>query len=115
MIRRGNRVLRNVSYLSEPQRIEINSFLQGAVRAWCKSHPNEWFAARDFLGGVNFDWGHTPLQVLYDRYRESRNNRASIAAAGKDAGWLLKAIIVSDQRNFDTRRGYMARQYIWIH
>lgn len=114
MIRQGNRILRSVSYLAEPQRASISSYLQGAVRTWCKSRPNEWFAARDFLGGVNFDWGNTPLQALYDWHRNSRRREAAIAAAGKDAGWLLKAVIASDQRNFDTRREYRARQYRWV-
>ena len=32
----------------------MRAFLQGAVYCWCRNRKDEWFAARDLLGGDNY-------------------------------------------------------------
>ena len=46
----------------------MRAFLQGAVYCWCKNRKDEWFAARDLLGGDNYYWQSSPLMPLYDYY-----------------------------------------------
>lgn len=107
--------VRNVNGLTRQQESDIERFLQGAIYAWCKNHSNEWFALRDLMGGVNFYWGDTPLQALYDKHiSQGKNHDEAVAAAGRDGGWLLKKVITSDGRRFDTKEEAMTRQYRWI-
>jgi hypothetical protein len=41
--------------------------LQGAVYFWCKNRKNEWFAARDVLGGDNYYWQSAPMYLLCEK------------------------------------------------
>ncbi|GAB1473161.1 hypothetical protein MASR2M69_06020 [Bacteroidota bacterium] len=43
--------IRDVYGITNEQRQRILDFLQGAVYSWCKNRKDEWFAARDLLGG----------------------------------------------------------------
>ncbi len=60
--------IRDVTGLTRQQEGDIRNFLQGAVYTWCKNRKDEWFALRDLMGGDNYDWSDTPLQVLYDKH-----------------------------------------------
>lgn len=104
-------VIRNVNDISDEERNAIMSFLQGAVYCWCKNRKDEWFNIRDLMGGDNFDWVGTPLYALYEKYEDISDD--PIQAAGKDAGWLLKAVINVDNRNFETKKEFI-RSYRWI-
>ena len=88
--------------------------LQGAVYCWCKNRKNEWFAARDLIGGDNYFWQGTPLMRLYEYYlNDSRDNgEYAVEEAGKAAGRLLKKVLFEDRRVFDTQDGY-TRIYRW--
>ncbi len=97
--------LKNVSGISNAERTAICAFLQDAVNDWCTKHNDEWFAARDLLGGDNFNWEETPMNALL-----VNNN---VRQASIKAGWLLKHVIHDDTRTFDTRRGRLFRQYRW--
>jgi len=46
----------------------IKNFLQGAVYCWVKNRKDEFFAARDLMGGDNFNWHGTPLYCLYEKH-----------------------------------------------
>ncbi|HHT53138.1 MAG TPA: hypothetical protein GX007_08205 [Bacteroidales bacterium] len=92
--------------ISKEQKQRIKDFLQGAVYCWCKNRKDEWFAARDLLGGDNFFWQGTPMFALYEK---SEN----VDQAGKDAGWLLKEVLSEDKRSFETKREGLVRQYRW--
>ena len=98
--------IREVHGISEEQKQRISDFLQGAVYCWCKNRKDEWFAARDLLGGDNYYWQNTPMFALYEK---SEN----IEQAGKDAGWLLKKVIADDKRGFETKKEGLVRQYHW--
>jgi len=98
--------IREVNGISKEQKQRITDFLQGAIYCWCKNRKNEWFAARDLLGGDNYYWEKTPMFALYEK---SKN----IEQAGKDAGWLLKKVINNDKRSFNTRKNGLVRQYRW--
>lgn len=106
-------VLRDVTGISKEQKSDIKNFLQGAVYCWCKNQSkNEWFSLRSLMGGDNFHWQGTPLIKLYEKHKCRED---SVVAAGKDAGWLLKAVINEDKRVFETRKRELIRQYRWIN
>lgn len=98
--------VREVYGISGKQKQRILDFLQGAVYCWCKNRKNEWFAARDLLGGDNYYWEGTPMIALYEKSED-------VEQAGKDAGWLLKQVINNDKRNFETKKEGLVRQYRW--
>ena len=110
MISNDNSEVRNVSGITNEQRVEICNFLQGAVYCWCKNRCDEWFALRDLTGGGNYYWNGTPLFVLYEKHKEQED---AIVAAGKDAGWLLKKVIVDDKRTFEAKKDQMVKMYKW--
>lgn len=103
--------IRNVSGLSEEDRRRICDYLQGAVYCWCKNRKNEWFALRDLMGGDNYFWSGTPLIALWNKH----NGRSTDpeAEAAKDGGWLLKRVVDSDRRTFETKEEAFTRQYRW--
>lgn len=107
---------KNVNGFDERQLMLMKAFLQGAVYCWCKNRKNEWFAARDLLGGDNYYWQGTPLLALFEHYRAGREDQDSIQyaieEAGKAAGRLLKEVLINDKRTFETQSGY-ARTYRW--
>jgi len=90
----------------------IYDFLQGAVYCWCKNRSGEWFAARDLLGGKNFHWQGTPLYELFERHDGGQSDNAAVAAAGKDAGHLLRRFLMDDPREFECRKAYV-NEYKW--
>lgn len=104
----------NVTGFTENEINEMCIFLQGAVYCWCKNRKDEWFAARDLLGGDNFNWEGTPLYRLFRYYLGDNNDNYdyAVAEAGKAAGRLLKRVLHDDRRIFDTEDGY-ARKYRW--
>ena len=104
--------LRNVTGISEEEKRRIKDFLQGGVYCWCKNRKDEWFSLRDLMGGDNFYWQGTPLLPLY--LKHENNNDDPVKAAGRDGGWLLKAVIDEDKRLFETREEALIRQYRWI-
>lgn len=94
----------------------VKAYLQGAVYCWCKNvkGENEWFAARDFLGGENFYWEGTPMMALYEYYKKiNPEGYYAQEEVGKAAGWLLKQVLLEDRRTFETRKGYRSREYRW--
>ena len=104
--------VREVTGLTEEDRIAILHFLQGAVYCWCKNRENEWFSLRDLMGGQNYYWEGTPMYALYAKHENTSSD--PISQAGKDAGWLLKRLIRDDQRNFETREAHLIREYRMI-
>jgi hypothetical protein len=86
-----NTEIRDVLEISSNEKSRIYDFLQGAVYSWCKNRKDEWFSMRDLMGGDNFDWNGTPLQVLYNKHAsKGKNYETAVKDAGKDSGWLLK-------------------------
>ncbi|EKO33747.1 hypothetical protein LEP1GSC171_3038 [Leptospira santarosai str. HAI1380] len=107
--------IKEVSGLSDEQKIRIIDFLQGAVYSWCKNRKDEWFSIRDLMGGDNTEWEGTPLHELYQKHLEKKSNDP-IKEAGVDSGWLLKKVLHLDIRRFDSRNGdSQIREYLWIH
>jgi hypothetical protein len=113
MIVNGNHEIRNVSGISDADRIAIRHFLQGAVYCWCKNKKNEWLSLRELMGGDNFYWNATPLISLYNKHEYSGSNDA-IGDAAKDAGWILKEVIEKDPRKFEVIKAEMTNKYRWI-
>ena len=105
--------LRSVTGLMDAEHQAALNFLQGAVYCWCKNRPGEWFALRDLMGGDNTFWEGTPLLPVYDKHSSLAEERAFEAAA-KDAGWLLKHVVVNDSRLFDTRKLTLVREYLLV-
>lgn len=109
----GHRVY-DVYKITQEEKRNIKAFLQGGVYCWCKNRKNEkneWFSLRDLMGGDNFHWQGTPLMRLYDKHQDKAD---ATKLAGKDAGWLLKAVIKEDKRVFETKVDGRIRQYRWV-
>ena len=106
-------VPRTVTGISDSERQAAIDFLQGAVYCWCKNKPDKWFALRDLMGGDNTYWSGTPLMPIYDKHSHLDEEQA-FSAAAKDAGWLLKHVIFSDKRIFDTKKAGLVRHYKWL-
>lgn len=95
---------------------EMRAYLLGAAQVWCRDRHGKWFAARDLLGGANYNWKGTPLQSLYNYYLKKRNRNDGYAEkqAGIAAGHLLKRALKDDpKRLYETRQGY-TREYRWV-
>lgn len=99
-----------VNGLSAEEERRARDFLQGAVYSWCKNRLDEEFALRDLVGGENTDWEGTPLQPIYERHLPSPD---AFSSAAKDAGWLLKSVLMDDIREFATRKD-LVLHYTWI-
>lgn len=107
--------VRTVTGISPEDKEKIIAFLQGAVYCWCNNMKDEWFSARDFLGGDNYYWEGTPLFVLYEKHISlGKDIDSSTKDAGKDAGWLLKKVIDDDKRTFETKKEDLIRKYRWV-
>ena len=106
---------RNVNGISDTERNQLHSFLQGAVYCWCKNRRDEWFSIRDLMGGENFNWNGTPLFPLFQkRVNEDWDDDDAIREAGKEAGWLLKSVLNNDLRRFETKKEELVRKYRWV-
>ena len=103
--------LRNVRGISNDKKQRITDFLQGSVYCWCKNKKGEWFSLRDLMGGDNYYWQGTPMFALYSKHKSNKENLYPVKSAGKDAGWLLKYVIINDKRLFETRKKESIRQY----
>jgi hypothetical protein len=109
-----NTKTQEVHGLSEQEEQSIRSYLQGAVYCWCNTKEQEWFSARDFLGGENFFWEGTPCYVLYRRHIDAgQTPEYAFSEAARSAGLLLKSVLAEDNRTFETETDY-ARRYRWV-
>jgi hypothetical protein len=94
--------LRDVKGISDTDKALIKAFMQGAVYSWVKNRQGEKLAVRDLVGGDNFDWSGTPLQVLYQKHRNAgKDDESAIAAAAIDLGWIVKTVLSEDKRTFE--------------
>lgn len=102
--------------VSEADVRRMLDFLFGAVRAICANRKGVQFAARDFLGGENFSWEGTPMQILFEKYvDEGYSTDDAVAEAGKSAGRLLTRVLIEDRtRTYRLDDAGMANGYTWI-
>ena len=114
MVLKNKSRINDVKGIGKEQKQSILDFLQGAVYCWCKNRKNEWFSLRDLMGGDNYFWQGTPLLALYEKHKsKGKDWESAVKDAGKDAGWLLKRVIYSDKRIFDTKKEELIRKYRW--
>lgn len=107
--------LRDVHGIDPSQKAAIKAFIQGTVYCWCKNRKGEQFAARDLMGGENFEWSGTPLIALYEKHvSQGKDVNASIDAAGRDLGWLLKTVLAEDKRTFEATQRALVAAYRWV-
>ena len=101
--------------VSEPEIQRMLDFLFGAVRARCADCEGLQFAARDLLGGANYFWQGTPMEVLYDKYvTEGYSSDDAVKMAGKSAGHLLKRVLIEDKfRTYVLGDAGLANGYTW--
>lgn len=100
------------AWINEGQRRDMKIFLKGLVYCWCKNRKDEWFAARDLLGGDNYFWQDTPMIDLYLHYEEEGYGEDAVNMAGKGAGKLLMEMLDEDKRTYETGKEY-TRCYRW--
>jgi hypothetical protein len=108
--------VRDVRGITDESKEAIKNFLLGAVYCWAKNRTNEWFALRNLVGGENADWDETPPYVLFEKHkRYGKNNKDAIKAAAKDAGWILKAVLIGDKkRTYTAGKSGRVSTYRWI-
>lgn len=107
--------IRQVTGITPQQEALINAYLLGCVYTWSKNRPNEFFAARDLVGGENFDWDGTPIYDLYQKHIDlEKENEAAITAAAIDLGWMLKAVLQGDKRHYEAGRSGLTAAYRWV-
>jgi hypothetical protein len=115
MISKSNNTLRNVFGLSDAEEKSIKDFLQGSVYCWCKNKKGTWFSLLDLMGGDNRDWSGTPLETLYKKHiQDGKSEKDAFVSAGQESGWLLKKVIHSDKRKFETEETEINRKYRWL-
>ncbi|MFA6104122.1 MAG: hypothetical protein WC721_18170 [Victivallaceae bacterium] len=115
MLRTDKPELRNVTGISDEETNLIKAFMQGAVYGWIKSHPGEWFAVRDLVGGENWDWAGTPLYALFEKHKnDGKSDDEAFDVAAQDLGWLVKTALSEDKRTFESRESGLVRNYRWI-
>ena len=97
-----------MSPVSNSDKQRIFDYLQGSVHCWCKNKPEEPFSLRDLVGGANFSWEDTPLQVLYEKHKtKGHSHKMAIKVAGQNAGRILSNVIEKDRRNIETQEGFV--------
>jgi len=106
MLINGNPNTKPVDGITQYQKKRIKDFLLGAVYAWCNIKKTKPFFFRDLMGGDNFYWENTPLEVLYEKHRKKiKNSNKAVIEAGKDAGMLLKTVLAKDKnKNFGLKK-----------
>ena len=111
-------LIRKVRGITSAEEKSIKDYLQGSVRTWCAAGTKgKQFAARDLVGGINYYWGGTPLDALYQKHiRKGKTQQDAIKAAGRDLGWLLKAVLNDDKdkRKFKVGNAGRVNGYTWI-
>jgi len=107
--------LREVYGITDEERTLIKAYLQGSVYCWAKNCPEEPFAARDLVGGENFEWQGTPLYPLFEKHIDAgKSDDDAIEAAAKDLGWLLKSVLAEDKRHFRADHAGLVAVYCWV-
>jgi hypothetical protein len=107
--------VRRVTGISEEETMAIKNFMQGAVYSWVKNRRDEAFAVHDLMGGENFHWHGTPLMALYDKHASAgKDDAAANEAAGRDLGWLVKAVLSADKRTFEASHNGYVNSYRWV-
>jgi hypothetical protein len=108
--------IRAVHTLNQPEIQRIRDFLQGAVYAWLNHHPDEWFAAKTLVGGLNRNWGRTPPQELFDEHhhRLGKSRKDAYDQSGIELGHILKAVLNDDRRLFEIDKRPDANYYRWV-
>lgn len=107
--------VQDVNGLTPLEKALVLSYLQGCVYSWCNNQGGKWFKAQFFLGGQNYYWQGTPLYCLYSkRYREyNKDSAKACEQAARDAGHLLKDLLLNDKRHFHTNSENGYRWYSW--
>ncbi|WP_339133661.1 MAG: hypothetical protein WGN25_13360 [Candidatus Electrothrix sp. GW3-4] len=104
--------MRNSFGISDVDLDRIKCFLQGSVYCWVKNRKDEGFAARDLVGGENYDWNKTPLIPLYQKHiAAGKDPNDAVDEAGKDLGWILKLVLHEDKRSFESYDAGKAKGY----
>jgi hypothetical protein len=115
---------RDIEGLSPEAHRRIMDFLRGAVYGWCITRKRDWFSLKDLFGGINYRWQGTPLEILHERRLSESSNQSAIKegggpgggadSAGRDAGILLKRVLIEDgRRSFRTMKDGTTRKYCW--
>ncbi len=108
----NNEDIKYPDYLEPDEIIKIQSFLQGATYVWCALKNTEEFAARNLIGGINYFWEKTPLEVLHNHYISEQNSEK---LASLDLGICLKKTLAEDKRTFyiEYREAEKRTYYTW--
>lgn len=102
MIENTSQTVRHISAKIPEAEIQLaKAYIQGAVHNHCSNDPASELSVRILFGGDNRDWGNTPLQAIYEYYKDIKKAKDPAGDAAKDVGWLLKAVLTEDARTFE--------------
>lgn len=105
-------VIREVRVIKGANKTKAIAYIQQQVDSYAMKHRGQWFSAQNIFGGKNRNWGGTPIQCLYDYYRNVRHypDQKAQSCAGMTLGWLMACAIDQSSQLYDTRDAY-TRQY----
>lgn len=105
-------VIRDVRVINGLNKAMAIAYIQQEVDLYAIAHRGQWFSAQNIFGGKNRNWGGTPIQCLYEYYRNVRHypNQKAQSCAGMTLGWLMARSIEQSSLTYDTRNAY-TRQY----
>ena len=99
----GKSKITNISAKLNPEEfVSAKAYILGAVHGYTASDEEGCFSVRNLFGGKNKDWGDTPLQAIYNFYRNTEKLRHEEAAkrAAQDVGKLLRQVLNEDKYDY---------------
>jgi hypothetical protein len=81
--------------IAQGEQEKMEAYVKDSVLTYISEYPNNPISVKTLFGGENWNWGETPLQSLYDKYKNAGNtDKDAFNNAGKNAGTLLKNVLI---------------------
>ena len=95
----SNKVYRISAYISKDDKEKAIEYIKKSVRDYCENNPNKTISVRILFGGINRDWGETPLQKIFNYYRYvlGWDYEKAAKASAIDVGKLFKHVLVESK------------------
>lgn len=110
----GKSKITNISAkLNQEELASAKVYILGAVHGYTASDEESCFSVRNLFGGKNKDWGDTPLQAIYNFYRntEKLGHEEAAKRAAQDVGKLLKQVLNEDKYDYIEQSEANPHQY----
>ena len=110
----GKSKITNISAKLNPEELaSAKVYILGAVHGYTASDEEGCFSVRSLFGGKNKDWGDTPLQKIYDFYKntEKLGHEEAAKRAAQDVGKLLRQVLNEDKYDYIEQSEANPHQY----